>query len=462
MAFYPNRLIFEYTGGTQTIIYTNTTGDSVRMWNVVKYTMSDDYSVDIVSTSTTECSFVISTNANNDTVQKNFIVHLVYAYEGDINTKRATYTFSVKPNPAETSIRPIYRDVYYNKPQTDLLSYTISVGDETIYSGKAFAEPDGNVNFNINKICHNYLFNRIDFNSPIINTDYIKEFKVNSVNNVGNTVTIGRYTFYNSYDYDGDIDNFNLNKPIKTVKNKSFINLRASSTNEYVVVDSRQRIMVSEILSPNSTATVSIPELGRENEFIGVLETIDSTTTDTLCQYTNAVRIPNNHNGWVMVENSSTDVSKYLTGVNVSNVPNYTIYKVEDTCYDYCLYYCNAVGGWDSLLIKGNTKKTDKINSQYYDRSFNNTTVQFEKKKYVNIITPTYTLYTDWFTDEEQSKFYHLLESTEVYLHNLITDKIEPVNITNNTCEYKTFTNNGKKKWYNKIDVEVAQEKIRR
>ena len=150
MAFYPNRLIFEYTGGTQTIIYTNTTGDSVRMWNVVKYTMSDDYSVDIVSTSTTECSFVISTNANNDTVQKNFIVHLVYAYEGDINTKRATYTFSVKPNPAETSIRPIYRDVYYTKPQIDLLSYTISVGDETIYSGKAFAEPNGNVNFNIN------------------------------------------------------------------------------------------------------------------------------------------------------------------------------------------------------------------------------------------------------------------------------------------------------------------------
>lgn len=462
MAFYPNRLNFDYTGGTVNVIYRDTTGNVCKNWNLVKYTVSDEYNVEIVSTGTTECTFKIEVQANNNTIQNSYIIRLYYQYENTISKEMARYTFTIQPNPAETSIRPIYRDVYYNKPQTDLLSYTISVGDETIYSGKAFAEPDGNVNFNINKICHNYLFNRIDFNSPIINTDYIKEFKVNSVNNVGNTVTIGRYTFYNSYDYDGDIDNFNLNKPIKTVKNKSFINLRASSTNEYVVVDSRQRIMVSEILSPNSTATVSIPELGRENEFIGVLETIDSTTTDTLCQYTNAVRIPNNHNGWVMVENSSTDVSKYLTGVNVSNVPNYTIYKVEDTCYDYCLYYCNAVGGWDSLLIKGNTKKTDKINSQYYNRSINNTTVQFEKKKYINIITPTYTLYTDWFTDEEQSKFYHLLESTEVYLHNLITDKIEPVNITNNTCEYKTFTNNGKKKWYNKIDVEVAQEKIRR
>jgi hypothetical protein len=78
------------------------------------------------------------------------------------------------------------------------------------------------------------------------------------------------------------------------------------------------------------------------------------------------------------------------------------------------------------------------------------------------VITPKYTLYTDWFDDVQQSKMYHLLESTEVYLHNLKTGKIEPVNITNTTLDYKTFANNGKKKWYNKIDVEVAQDKIRR
>jgi hypothetical protein len=136
--------------------------------------------------------------------------------------------------------------------------------------------------------------------------------------------------------------------------------------------------------------------------------------------------------------------------------------NIIDSCYDYCLYYCNAYGGWDSLLIKGNVKRTDNIDSKYYKKNFNNTTQDFEKKKFVNLITPTYTLHTDWFNDDEQSRLHHLLESTEVYLHNLVTDKIEPVNITNTQCEYKTFTNNGKRKWSNTINVEVAQSRIRR
>jgi hypothetical protein len=125
------------------------------------------------------------------------------------------------------------------------------------------------------------------------------------------------------------------------------------------------------------------------------------------------------------------------------------------------LYYVNGYGGWDSLLINGNNKKNDKITSSYYSKQFNNTTIDFGKTKFNNIITTSYTLYTDWFTDEEQSKLWHLLESTNVYLHNLETDRIEPCIITNTNCEYKTFTNNGKKKFYNTINVEIAQERIR-
>ena len=135
---------------------------------------------------------------------------------------------------------------------------------------------------------------------------------------------------------------------------------------------------------------------------------------------------------------------------------------INDSCYDYCLYYCNAFGGWDSLLVDGNVKKVDKIESKYYNKAFNNTRQDFEKKKFANVITPQYTLHTGWFNDDEQSRLHHLLESTEVYLHNLNTDEVVPVNITNNSCEYKTFTNNGKKKFNNTINVEVAQTKVRR
>ena len=108
------------------------------------------------------------------------------------------------------------------------------------------------------------------------------------------------------------------------------------------------------------------------------------------------------------------------------------------------------------------TKKKDKIDSQYYTRNADNTKQDFAKTKYNNIITTTYTMYTDWFTDDEQSRLHHLLESNEVYLHNLNTDVVDPVIITNSECEYKTFTNNGRKKWYNTIELEVSQNKTRK
>jgi hypothetical protein len=113
-------------------------------------------------------------------------------------------------------------------------------------------------------------------------------------------------------------------------------------------------------------------------------------------------------------------------------------------------------------LIDANAKKTDKITSKYYTRDYDNTTIKSEKTKFTNVINTEYVLHTGWFNDDEQSRLHHLLESTEVYLHNLNTDEIYPVNITNTTCEYKTFTNNGRKKFNNTINVEVAQTKVRK
>ena len=138
-------------------------------------------------------------------------------------------------------------------------------------------------------------------------------------------------------------------------------------------------------------------------------------------------------------------------------------YVVKETCNKYCLYYSNAYGGWDSFLINGNDVKQDKITSSSFVKGANSSnTLDFQKKKYLNSMTTQYTLYTDYLTDEESSKMYNLLESVNVYLHNLETNKIIAVNITNSTCDYKTFTNNGKKKFYYTINVEESQTKMRK
>ena len=107
-------------------------------------------------------------------------------------------------------------------------------------------------------------------------------------------------------------------------------------------------------------------------------------------------------------------------------------------------------------------RKNDTIQQHTLEKYANNTTQQFAKKNYLNKVSTKYTLYTHYLNDEEASKMWHLLESTQVYLHNLEEDKIIPVLIKDTSVDYKTFTNNGKKKFYYTINVAESQEKIRR
>ena len=140
-------------------------------------------------------------------------------------------------------------------------------------------------------------------------------------------------------------------------------------------------------------------------------------------------------------------------------------FEVKDSCATHCLYYSNAYGGWDSLCINGNTKKTDNINGYTYTKKtdivLNPRT--FQTKKYLNEIKSNWVLNTGWLTDDEASRMYHLLESTDVFLQDLNNpDVLIPINITNTQCEYKTFTNNGKKKINYVIEAQEANLKIRR
>ena len=97
---------------------------------------------------------------------------------------------------------------------------------------------------------------------------------------------------------------------------------------------------------------------------------------------------------------------------NQNNPNDILVRSVVKTCYDYCLYYRNAHNGYDSLLIQGTANKKDKIESIYYTKNADNTKQDFAKTKYNNVITTTYTMHTDWFNDDEQSRLHHLLEST--------------------------------------------------
>ena len=131
-----------------------------------------------------------------------------------------------------------------------------------------------------------------------------------------------------------------------------------------------------------------------------------------------------------------------------------------DNCGEIALYYKNRKGGWDSFLIEGTWTKKDEYTKYTYNRSFNNNTLEFENGTYHSQIVTSYVLNTGWLNDQQSDNLaFNLLSSNEVYLHNLCTDKVYPVVITDNTATYKTYKNNSRKLVNYQINCEESQRK---
>jgi hypothetical protein len=158
---------------------------------------------------------------------------------------------------------------------------------------------------------------------------------------------------------------------------------------------------------------------------------------------------------------ATINIGEYA-GVEKIEIGN-TIYHVVSECSRYVLYYVNAYGGWDSLLIEGNHSISDNLTRHTRETEYDNRSIQNRGvHNYVNEISKTMTLHTSWLSDDESSRMHHLLNSTNVFLGDLVTGQMIPVILTNTTTEYKTYKGNGGRLVNYAINVEFAQERIRR
>ena len=344
-----------------------------------------------------------------------------------VKTSSGTYTKTVTIVQRKMEIYPIWaNNTVRIETQTNSVDYCVKLNNEIIYAGKAYVMPSKEyIEIDISKICSSYLDSTME-NS----IDSPKDF--NAQNGVRyfvlwvNDEQHSAYLYYNSYSY--------TRKELYTdIYGDNYMILSDPIRKEF---DSRQYV-VSSFFNATQVGSYRFDFYFHKGQFTH--ESISDTLVGRT-SYTTMSRIPNEFD---------------TVQIFGDNIP------IKKTCARYCLYYQNALGGWDSFLINGNDKQTDKITSYKYIKAVDNTTSKFGTKKYMNVISPTYKLYTDWLNDDEASRMHHLLESTEVYMHDLENDKIIPVNISNTNCEYKTFSNNGKKKFYYVIDVESAQNKIR-
>lgn len=367
-----------------------------------------------------------------------------YITKNTSQTERYGY-IDIKDSSNATARISFYQEAYIYYPiwmdndltyetNADAILYKVydATNDELLYSGKANKYPDANeITFNINSICGNYLDSDLEygFNREIEFQKNINGFKQFKIQNNSQD-----YQFFNSYN------------------NWSYLNHNFIKDGEKVVlsdpinytVDYRQYFVFS-VITPYLETPINISwGLSKKSQpgQLPQFPILKAPQVDAKGMYT------------------ITDgtLTKDVVSIQASD----KMYEVIDSCKRYCLYYVNGFGGWDSFLINGNDKKNDTIQQHTLEKYANNTTQQFAKKNYLNKVTTKYTLYTHYLNDEEASKMWHLLESTQVYLHNLEEDKIIPVLIQGTSVDYKTFTNNGKKKFYYTINVVESQEKIRR
>lgn len=136
-------------------------------------------------------------------------------------------------------------------------------------------------------------------------------------------------------------------------------------------------------------------------------------------------------------------------------------FKIDDTCYNYCIYYLNQRGGWDSLLFQGKTIQNDKLTRLSYKKNYVAQSTDFNKVDYLTTIQESWQLNTSFMDDINSEKIINIMSSNDLYLQDLSSTQLIPVNITNSTCEHKTFKNQNRKLYTYTIEVTASQPKYR-
>lgn len=298
---------------------------------------------------------------------------------------------------------PIWKDTIYTEDTNSWIEYHIDdINSNVLYAGKAYPYPDKNyIEILLNDITSNFLKS---MNWPTSNGfnqvgDYSKVFILKTSTDVTEP-----YIFNNNWSYKEEY--LYTNSPCN-------------------IVDPRQLFIVSG---------------DKDYKIVYGDNTIQFTNLSTYRLDLSNVVIP-----------CGSKISVYKDN---ELIKEYTVANGKD----YVLYYTNAVGGWDFITVKGNTTRTDNITSSLYERRPVRPSKEFGNTKYLNTITPSWSLNTGYI----KGNISELVSSLNVYLYDLNTKDLIPVNITTTSAEYLNYTNNGKHFTNYTVEVEASQKNFRK
>lgn len=336
---------------------------------------------------------------------------------------------------------PIWKDYVVNLGSSDSIQYRILLHDVeyVIYTGKAYKKPgETNITVKVNDICADYIVNVLPTLSQAEFTLLNLPLQFDVQKYASSTwTTVASPTFLNdwSYDYGYNPATMGLAFPINGK------------------VDPRMPIVWTGYNVSQVNATIYYKD-GTSSVVIIAVEISNDFNNDFNYDFAHSVRSAG----------SGTAVFLPSAWDNVDRIViNGITYRIEGTCCRYALYYLNAYGGWDCFLIEGNTLEADSLTRHMMEVEYDNTDIENRGiRNYVNEITKGFTFHSGWLLGEQGERMHHLLNSPNVYMYDMVLQQMIPVTIPSTTCEYKNYKNQGNRLVNYTIQVEVAQNRIRR
>lgn len=336
---------------------------------------------------------------------------------------------------------PIWKDYFVDLGDVDSQRFRISLVDtgEVIYTGVAHRRPgDEHLNIKINDICADYLANvlptlsQAEFTQLSLPVEFLVEIIINNIWVIKDSVK-----FLNDWSYDYGYD--------PTTMGMSFpVNGR---------IDLRMPIVWTGLDVSEVHATIYSTD-GIIAEVIIPVAISNDFNSDFNDDFSHSVRSAGSGTA-VFFPSAWDNVDRIVIGSST--------FQVVTECAKYALYYVNAYGGMDCILMEWNSLEADTLTRhtrvvEYDNRDISNRGVS----NYVNEIDKGFTLHTGWLLGDQGERMHHLINSTDVYLYDIASEEMIPVTIPATTCEYKTYKNQGNRLVKYTLQVQVAQERIRR
>lgn len=327
------------------------------------------------------------------------------------------------------NVLPIWRDYYVNLGNSEKAQWSVWAPNGTIiYNGIAFRRPgESSIRVKVNDICAAWM-----------RTSAAKVWKYPSFRIQTGLTSMEELSFLYDWSYEPNHDTLTqgMLAPISTHLSRA----QLLAFSQYGVDDVDVTLYMSDGTTKDAVITMAAEEYykarfgfafslpyGQPEIFNIVTGFEDNTMTEVVAIEFNGLR-----------------------------------YDIDDTCSRYALYYMNAYGGWETLLLRGLVSFSENYQRRTYLNDYDNSDVTARSDvNYMNEADVDAVLRTGWLSDAGARNIHHLTGSTWVYLYDMEEKTFTPLVLTDTSVSKKTYRGEGAQLVSYTINARIAREMMR-